>query len=201
MNDDEKHYQKSALNEAMSQIVEPNSSHAYSTIAIVERHIQRYGLSCEACDLLSEAYLRGLKAIEQGKWVQNWRAWIKGTVHNIARERFRKQGKEFPTDPQSTCLEQRSEPETTCDIAYDRNLAIFKQALEKLRIDDPMVAELMDWRILEELSWAEIHQRRIDQHKKPMNVEALRKQLSRAKPKLRRLFHQLGGEYEPLRRR
>lgn len=200
LSDDEKRCQKAALNDVMCQIVEPNSSYAYSMIAIVKRHIQRYGLTCEPCEIISEAYLRGLIATDRGKRIQHWRAWIKKTIHNIVRERFRKQGKEFLIDPQSSSLDRALEVEDCCDDSYECNILIFQQALQQMRADDPNSAELMDWRILEDMSWQQVYQRLVDQGRSPSSLEALRKQYSRAKHKLRRIFHELGGKYRPLNR-
>ena len=200
MNNAEKPRQKEALNEAMGQILDKNNPHAYSTIAEVGHHLWRFGLFSyiEPVEILTEAYLRALKAIDQGIQIQNYRGWIRGTAFNIVRERFRQAGNEFSTDPQAGCFDRLSEPEHDRDVQHDRNFAILREAFEKLRATEPDVAELVDWRIIGNLSWADIDQRLRERDGESPSVEALRQRATRAKRKLRLLFHELGGEYEPL---
>lgn len=200
MNNAEKTRQKEALNEAMGQILDKNNPHAYSTIAKVGHHLWQFGLFSyiEPAEILTEAYLRALKAIDQGIQIQNYRGWIRGTAFNIVRERFRQAGNEFSTDPQAGCFDRLSEPEPDCDVQHDRNFAILREAFEKLRATEPDVAELVDWRIIGNLSWADIDQRLRERDGESPSVEALRQRATRAKRKLRLLFHELGGEYEPL---
>lgn len=201
MPDSEKARQKRALNDAIAQILDRDNPHAYSTIVKVEHNIRRFGLSgyFEPNEILSKAYLRGLKAIDQGTQIQNYRAWIKGTAFNIVRELARQKAKEFATDPQAPCLERLSEPESDCEDHCDRNLAILRQALEAYRAKKPEIAELMDWRILEGLSWSHIRNRLRERGGDVPSEDNLRQKATRAKRELRRLFHELGGEYTPRR--
>lgn len=201
MNNAEKTRQKEALNEAMGQILDKDNPHAYSTIAKVGHHLWQFGLFSyiEPAEILTEAYLRALRAIDQGTQIQNYRGWIRGTAFNIVRERFRQAGNEFSTDPQAGCFDRLSEPDYCCEDQCDRNFTILREAFEKLRVTEPDVAELMNWRIVEELSWTDIEQRLLKRDGKSPSIEALRQRATRAKRKLRRLFHELGGEYEPLR--
>jgi len=200
MNNAEKHCPgRALLNEAMEQILNQDNPYAYSTLAMVRHHLWQFGLhSIEPAEILTEAYLRALKAIDQGMQIQNYKGWIKGTAFNIVRERFRQGLKELPTDPQADCLDRVSEPEPDCDDQRDRNFTILREAFEKLRATEPDVAELVDWRIIGNLSWADIDQRLRERDGESPSVEALRQRATRAKRKLRRLFHELGGEYEPL---
>jgi len=68
MTDSEKTRQKEALNEAMGQILDKDNPHAYSTIAKVGHHLWQFGLFSyiEPAEILTEAYLRALRAIDQG---------------------------------------------------------------------------------------------------------------------------------------
>lgn len=200
MNNPEKDGQRKALDEVMQQILSEDNPYAYSMIATVRRYIQHFGLSSqvEPADILVEAYLRGLKITEQGTLILSCRAWIKGTARYIALERFRHQRRERPTNPQASVLETPSESKEDCQDSCDRNFAILWQAFEQLRRTSPDIAELMDWRVLQGLSWSQIRQRLVARDGKSHSEEALRQRASRAKRKLRRLFHELGGEYEPL---
>lgn len=200
MNDSEKDCQKRELNAAIEEIVDRDNPHAYSMIVIVELNIRRYGLSgCyEPAEILTMAYLRGLKATDQGTRIQNYRSWIKGTAFNIVRELARQKAKEIATDPQAARLERASEPDGYGDND-NRKLAILMQAFEKYRSDHSEDAELMEWRILEKLSWSKIQQRLLDRNGKAPSLEALRQRARRAKRDIRRIFHELGGEFTPLR--
>ncbi|MEP0894353.1 hypothetical protein NDI36_07725 [Leptolyngbya boryana FACHB-1624] len=186
----------------MDQILNQDSPHAYSIITTVRRYIQQFELDShtEPADILHEAYLRGLKATDQGTRIISCRAWIKGTARYIVYERSRQRSRELPTDPQAAVLDTLSESDNCCEESCDRNIAIFLQALEIHRAKNPKVAELMDWRFLEELSWSAIRKRLLERDGEAPSEEALRQKATRAKRELRRLFHELGGEYEPLRR-
>lgn len=201
MHDSEKDCQRRAIEEVMSQILDSDSPFAYSMIPTVRRFIRRYNLESrvEPAEILVEAYLRGLNATNQGIRIERHRAWLRATAFNIIRERDRKEKKERPTDPQAAILDSACDPDSYCDSSCDRNLTLLWQAFKQLRIAEPETAELMDWRILEQLSWSKIQERYREQGRKTPTVEALRQRFSRAKRKLRQLFHKLGGEYEPLR--
>ncbi|MBD1848278.1 sigma-70 family RNA polymerase sigma factor [Cyanobacteria bacterium FACHB-63] len=201
MNDSEKDCQRKALDEVMNQILDRDSPHAYSMIPTVKRYIQRFGLDSrvEPADILTEAYLRGLRTTQQGTPIHQPRAWIKATAYNIVRERFRKERRELPTDPQSATLAALSGRENFCEERCDRNLTILLQAFEMLRANNPGGAELMDWRVLEELSWSAIRKRLLERDGEAPSEDTLRQRATRTKRDLRRLFHELGGEYTPLR--
>ena len=200
MNDLEMECQMRALNEMMQQILSLDSPQAYSMIATVNRYIQYSGLysQVQPADILNEAYWRAEKATRQGTHIRSCRAWIKGTCRFIVFELARQQRRERPTDPQSAALETSYEPENECEERWDRNFAILRQAFESLRQNDPETAELLDWRILKKLSWLKVRERLRAEGREVPTEEALRQRASRANRKLRRLFHELGGEYEML---
>ncbi|MBW4440688.1 MAG: sigma-70 family RNA polymerase sigma factor [Plectolyngbya sp. WJT66-NPBG17] len=201
MNDSEKDCQRRAIEEVMNQILDADSPHAYSMIPTVRRYIYRFNLKSrvEPAEILIEAYLRALRATHEEIKIENPKAWLRSTAYNIVRERSRKEKKEFPTDPQALVLDSACEPGNHCEANCDRNLAILWQAFKQLRAAEPEIAELIDLQILQQMSWSEIQQHFRNQGRKTPTIEALRQRVSRAKKKLRQLFHKLGGEYEPLR--
>ncbi|MBD2078445.1 sigma-70 family RNA polymerase sigma factor [Leptolyngbya sp. FACHB-17] len=201
MNDSEKDCQRRALDEVMDQILSQDSPHAYSIITMVRHYIQQFKLDShvEPADILHEAYLRGLRATDQGTRITSCRPWIKGTARYIVLERSRQRRRELPTDPQAAVLDTLSESGDRCEESRNHNFTIFLKVLERYRSENPRVAELMDWRFLEKLSWSAIRKRLLERDGEAPSEEALRQRATRAKRELRRLFHESGGEYEPLR--
>lgn len=186
-----------SLNAAIAQILTGDNPHAYSDIVAVERHLRQFHLfpQVEAFEIYHEAYLRARKFIEQGGIIYNPKYWLKGAAFKIVREKSRKQRREHPTDPQSAVFENSLPSNDNNTInTIDQRLESLYKAIAILGREDPEVAKLMRWRLLDHLSWKEIQQRLIQELGKAPSEETLRQRACRAKRRLRRIYHEIEGE-------
>jgi DNA-directed RNA polymerase specialized sigma24 family protein len=187
--DNQRQQQRDRLNQVIADIVKINEASGYSMILAIRRMIHQFKLQSRLhpADILHTAYLRAIDAIDSGKSIQDYRSWLKGTALNIVRERSRQLGKETLTDPWLTDQVVPNEP---IDEAEDQIEQVL-QAFNLLREENSEVAELMNWRLLEGLSWLEIQNRLGRRDGSVPSLEALRQKASRAKRRLRHIFHSL----------
>ena len=74
-----------------AHILEPQDSRAFSFGAYVKNRIRQFNLTnhLDSHEVINEAYKRGIAAIEAGKVIEYWQAWLKATCFNIVREASR----------------------------------------------------------------------------------------------------------------
>ncbi|NEQ33178.1 MAG: sigma-70 family RNA polymerase sigma factor [Leptolyngbya sp. SIO4C5] len=181
-----------SLDIAVAEILEPGNPYAYSTLTTIERYLRQFHLNrfTEPAEILALAYLRGRKALRQGKQISNPHAWLKGTALNIIREHHRQAQRVLTMD--ADCLDlvaQTLEEDVFESSDLSIQLRALWQALETLAQSDPAAAELLRLRFIEQLSWEEIRSYFwIQANDLPSNV-ALRQRVCRAKKRLRQLYH------------
>ncbi|MEB3292394.1 MAG: hypothetical protein VKJ24_04475 [Synechococcales bacterium] len=201
--DDEQQQEQETLNQVIADIavggVEGERSDAYSMILAIRRMIHQFKLQSRLhpYEVLNIAYLRAIAAIAAKKTILDYRAWLKGTAFNIVRERARQLGKETLTDPYLT--DQLLPTPEDLETADEQVEQVFK-AFEQLCAENREVAELLYWRLIEKLSWAKIHDRLQKRDGVAPSLEALRQKASRAKTRLRYLFHSLDNRCSTSRR-
>lgn len=178
---------------AIDEIVGKNNPYAYSVLITIERSLQQFHLSSrvEAYEILNEAYLRGIEFIGSGGIIKNPHAWLKGTSLNIVREKCR-QLRAQPTDPQIIeFLKEVKEESLVSQLALESDLETLWKAIEILAKEDPQGIILLYLRTIEGLSWQEIRFRLLQKNKNVPKEVTLRQRLSRAKKRLRRIFHEV----------
>jgi hypothetical protein len=191
------------LNLEIAAILNPKDSRAYSFKAYVKNRIRQFHLKehLNPNEVINEAYKRAIAAVEAGKEIQNWQAWLKTTCFNIIRERSRANKKCSSVDPQSLILANlqacdainvfNSKEEATAH-EVEKQLMILEQALEELARTEFEDFQLLKLRLIDELSWASIRDYLLKNTDQDVpNLTTLRQRAVRAKRKLRRLYHRI----------
>jgi DNA-directed RNA polymerase specialized sigma24 family protein len=179
------------LDLAIEDILGKDNPSAYSTLTTIERSLRQFHLNSqiEAAEILAEAYLRGKKFLQSGQVINNPHAWLKKTAFNVIRERSRQ------------CRKHRVEPYEEDKISEDpitnfvdiqeleSDFADLRQAIKLLAKEDPKGAKLLYLKIIQGFSWQEIHDILLQQNQEVASLATLRQRASRAKKRLRHLFH------------
>ena len=179
------------LNLAIEEIFGKGNPSAYSTLTAIERSLRQFHLTSriEASEILAEAYLRGKKFLQTGQMINNPHAWLKKTAFNIIREHSRKfrkylvepyeEGKTLE-NPSTNLVEKQG---------IESDLADLYQAFKLLAEEEPEGAQLLYLKIIQGLSWQEIHEILSQEGENVPNLATLRQRASRAKKRLRHIFH------------
>ncbi|NJO65247.1 MAG: hypothetical protein HC836_46240 [Richelia sp. RM2_1_2] len=82
------YYPRQTFDAEFQTLLFPGSSSAHSTLTFVLHSLTQFNLSqsYSVTEILIEAYLRGVKKIETGEYIENPLAWIRSTSYNIIRE-------------------------------------------------------------------------------------------------------------------
>ena len=196
------------LNCAISSILDPRDSRAFSFKAYVKNRIRQYNLTSylDANEVINEAYQRAISTIESGKDVQQWQAWLKTTCFNIVRERSRDRKRHPSIDPQSVVIAnlqfnqmghipERGEEAARVRAAKKRVICL-RRALEEYAKLDPDLSLLLQMKLVDQWSWQRIREHLVQQSSDEVpSLSALRKRASRAKTKIRSLYHRIEEEY------
>lgn len=179
------------LDLAIEEILGRDNPYSYSMLTAIERFLRQFRLSSrvEAYEVLAEAYLRGKKLMQTGQVIENPHAWLRSTSFNIVRERSRKL-KHQPIDPHlvASLVSDAQENPISLQILRE-DIDALRLALQRLKAEEPEGAELLYLRTVEEWSWQQIREWLIQQNREAPNEVTLRQRASRAKKRLRRIFH------------
>lgn len=165
----------------------PGSSSAHSMFGFIQRNLHQFNLSRRftVTIILNEAYVRGVKQIEKGEYIEKPIPWVRSTSYNIIREYSRERNR--------ICqLEQDIESPTNCSLLdfkeINENLEKVLLAFEKL---DEEEKEVLRLKIVEKLTWKQIIQILERKGMIYKNEAALRKRKERALKHLRQIYHSL----------
>ena len=191
------------LNIVIAAILNPADSRAYSFKAFLKNRIRQFHLTdhLEPNEVINESYRRAIAAVEAGKEVQHWQAWLKSTCFNIIRERSRAGKKCSAIDPQSMVLANLqacdainvfSSQENDSAQLVEGQIAILHEALKELTKEDANAVRLLKLKLIDGLSWECIRAHLLATTNEELpNLAALRQRAARAKRKLRRLYHRI----------
>ncbi|MEL6384720.1 MAG: sigma-70 family RNA polymerase sigma factor [Cyanobacteria bacterium J06626_18] len=185
--------QQDVLDQAIEEILGKENPAAYSIFTAVERIVRQFKLDVEAHGLLFDAYLRGKKALQQGKEIQNPQAWLRGSAYNIAREKSRKQKRVRSYSPEVIDVLFSDEGNLPLEraILEEEMLAAIK-AMRTLQKEKPDTFNLIHQRVVEEKSWQEIQSNYANTNQgKTISESALRQRYSRGRKHLRSIFHRV----------
>ena len=192
------------LNDAITHILEPQDSRAFSFSSNVKNRIRQFNLTnhLDCNEVINEAYQRGIAAVEAGKVIEHWQAWLKATCFNIVREASRARQRMPSIDPQSHAIANlqaveidRAEMEASIKKALKRVMCLTR-ALEVYAEQEPELAHLLQLKLVDRWSWQRIREHLVQQSSDEVpSVAVLRKRASRGKTKIRRLYHQIEEEY------
>ncbi len=196
------------LNYAIATILDPQDSRAFSFRAYIKNRIRQYHLTSQldANEVINEAYKRAIAAIESGKEIEQWQAWLKATCFNIVREYSRDRKRHPSIDPQSVAIvnlqfsqmghiPDRGEEAARVREAKKRAVCL-KRAIEEYTRLEPDLALLLQLKLVHKWSWQRIREYLMQQGSDEVpSLSALRKRASRAKTTMRRLYHRIEEEY------
>ncbi|MBV6621382.1 MAG: sigma-70 family RNA polymerase sigma factor [Rivularia sp. (in: Bacteria)] len=179
---------RQAFDAEFETLLFPGSSSAHSMLGFILRSLAQFNLSRSftVTEILIEAYVRGVKQIEKGEYIENPIPWIRSTSYNIIREYSRQRNRICQLE------EERIEPPTDCSLLdfkdVNEDLERVLLAFEKL---DEEEKEILKLKIIEKLKWKEIIQVLEERGIRCKNEAALRKRKERALKHLREIYHSL----------
>lgn len=179
---------KQLLEEA-GELLGSNSSSGRILYAFVRRNLSVFHLNDDFSEaaILNEALIRAVSAALRGTVIRDLSAWLRTTAYNIIREKARDRRKFVSLETQSEQVEQiQCQPE---DIEED--LSFIQAAFGLL---DPRDQRLLSLKIVQGLSWQEIHDIFNAEGYGHCSIATLRKQKERALVRLRKKFHALKPE-------
>ncbi|NER06205.1 MAG: sigma-70 family RNA polymerase sigma factor, partial [Okeania sp. SIO3C4] len=134
-------------------------------------------------DILNEVYLRGIKALEEGKTINSLSGWIRGTAYNYIRELSRKESKYVTKS--LDWLQDSQQDGTLQDRVEKANnkVELLNEALKKLTLEEQ---RLLNYKEIQGLSWQEIAS--LEEYQ-GITPSALRKRKERIIKKLREFCH------------
>jgi DNA-directed RNA polymerase specialized sigma24 family protein len=181
------------LDAAIEDILIGRTPAAYSVITGIRRQILQFRLEgVEAYGILFEAYLRGKKAINQGKKLKNPRAWIRGTARFIIREKSRKQRYNVAFDPSTMDALVMDNHLIPIDRAIlEEQVTLLYKALYILRERHLDIYRLLHLRLIDNMSWKEIQRWHVKVKREQIAEATLRQRYSRGRRLLRRIFHEV----------
>ncbi|MEO0686339.1 MAG: hypothetical protein AAFY76_15200, partial [Cyanobacteria bacterium J06649_11] len=115
-------YSRQAFDAEFETLLFPGSSSAHSMLGFVLRSLSQFNLSQSFTvnEILTEAYVRGVRQIEKGEYIENPIPWIRSTSYNIIREYSRERRRLYQLE------------EDNLESPIDCSLAGFKEINEDL---------------------------------------------------------------------
>ncbi|MEM9485548.1 MAG: RNA polymerase sigma factor [Cyanobacteria bacterium P01_F01_bin.116] len=142
------------FNTAMKELSSGNSQDCIATWKFIYKKVHQFHLNCDAYAVVNEAYLRGVKAIENGEDIRKPLPWVRSTAFNIIREWSRKQNR-ITTDSSflenylsNTTIDTELLTDIDTEVGY-----MLRAALSTLPTQE---RELLTLRWIDGLSWREI---------------------------------------------
>jgi RNA polymerase sigma factor (sigma-70 family) len=175
-------------------LLKPDNPDAYSLLTHIQRCLKQFNLSqrYHPNDILHDTYLRAIEGLEAGKKIENCLAWIRATAYNIIREYSRDAQKSHLVEPNSAWLEtalQSAQGNSVTEIEIKEDLEDVLRALETIEAMNPADFKILRLKYAEKMSWKEISEFLVGEGEVLQTEEALRQRASRAKKKLRQVFH------------
>jgi RNA polymerase sigma factor (sigma-70 family) len=163
-------------------------------LPIVQRKLNQYGLyHIEPFEILSEVYLRSIRAIEKGQIIENPRAWCRTVAFNVINDKMRNQYRDkkhfnFIELDAIECIDNIEHEIVSQNFDEDEDADLDKKilqdkllkALDELNPEDRMIFDL---RFKQDLSWENVR-KHLESSGKKNNTSALRKRGERIKKQI-----------------
>jgi DNA-directed RNA polymerase specialized sigma24 family protein len=187
------------FNHDVQFLLKPKNPQARSLLAFIQRTIRQFELQgyVTEVDIFVEAYLRGVKYTQQHQEeIRQPKAWMRHTAYNIIREwkRDRQHYSAVAFDElmgQGAAMAEAASSPSIDEDVIDQALEAVQTALEGLSPGD---RNLIQWQLIEGLTWQQVQVRLLDQGEDPISLATLRKRGQRALERLRRAYHIASGE-------
>lgn len=180
---------KEEFDAVVTSILEKKSSESYSFINFLNRTLWQFklGSTYSAPDIFSEAYVRGIRKIEEGVEIKIPAAWLRATCYNIIRE-FSREEKRKRLSREHILTEPQEIDKTAVEM-MEPHLHSVWYAFKAISDEDKRLLLL---RIVDNMSWQEISEvlsKDFPYTKK--TTSSLRTAGSRALRRLRRKYHEI----------
>jgi RNA polymerase sigma factor (sigma-70 family) len=187
------------FNRDVQFLLKPNNPHARSLLAFIQRTIGQFGLQAHvtAIDVFVEAYLRGVRYTQQRQeQIRQPKAWMRSTAYNIIRE-WKRDRQRYSAAAFDELMEQPPTPDPDTQPARIDDSAI-EEAIDSVLVAlaalSPSDRDLIQWKVIEGLSWQQIQARLIARQEGLVSQATLRKRGQRALERLRQAYHIFNGE-------
>jgi DNA-directed RNA polymerase specialized sigma24 family protein len=185
------------FNRDVQFLLKPKNPNARSLLAFIHRTIRQFGLQVyiTEIDIFVEAYLRGVKYTQEHQTeIRQPKAWMRRTAYNIIRE-CKRDRQRYSALAFDELMDQgppgQSAPEEVDSADIADSISAVLEALERLSPGD---RSLIQWQIVEGLSWQEVQSRLVAEGEDFVPLATLRKRGQRALERLRRAYHIVNGE-------
>lgn len=180
--EDKRVSERKRLDLAIEDALDYANPEAKSLFAFIQRCLKQYNLATfyEASEILQEAYIRGIKAIQFGKDISSPFAWLRATAYNIVREHRREINRYDQFGAEQT--QELNIDSPTEQVLYRELQSLMKEALKEL---DDQELKLINLRYIEDLSWFEVRKALEADGEGSVSEVVLRKRNSRILSKLR----------------
>ncbi|MFM7877024.1 MAG: sigma-70 family RNA polymerase sigma factor [Microcystis panniformis] len=181
---------QTAWDSLFKTLVEADNPESNTFFAFIKRSLRQFNLDSyyDPSDIISEAYIRGVRSISSGRVITNPLAWIRMVSHNIIRELSRNQNR------QKADIAQLQDSVIFEPSNIEDDLELVQLAFKHLSPED---REIITLRTIEGLSWSEISKRLESDERQALQVAVLRKRGERAMQRLRKIYHSLQPEDPP----
>lgn len=185
------------FNRDVQLLLKPNNPHARSLLAFIKRTIHQFGLQAHVTeiDIFVEAYLRGVRYTQHNQeQIRQPKAWMRRTAYNIIRE-CKRDRQRYSAAAFDELMEQEAQADegrvTVDEVAIAQAIASVLQALEALSPGD---RHLIQWKVVEGLTWPEVQARLVAAGEERVSLATLRKRGQRALERLRYAYHIFNDE-------
>ena len=175
------------LNVVMAAISQKGNQSTLNFWVSVEAEIRRFGLarSLSAATVLNESYMRCVKAIDRGRVIHNYSAWLRLTCRYIVKEKKRHQQRDVQFDLLESILFDDDDSEASSQTHGDCDKTQLKRGWKQLTPLDQTIIEL---NVIQGLSWQKVQQSLQENGLGTFSLPALRKRKQRALERLKQFL-------------
>jgi RNA polymerase sigma factor (sigma-70 family) len=136
-------------------LISQKSAEGRMLYVFVSQCLRQYKLHGEydTTFILSEVYIRGLKALNSGSKISNFSAWSRSTAYKIVREISHQRQREHSNQRLAELEDSEYSEKGISEDSVSQQISMMRQAFQKLTEEDQ---ELLTLKIVEGLSWSEI---------------------------------------------
>lgn len=177
---------------ALSQKGDKKCQH--NIILFIKRTLEQFNISSlyPEEEIFIEAYFRTYQRIEKGEYINNMSAWLKKVSVNIIREAIKEEGRTLRVARKVFYSKDKTElflTKQACDDSNSDDIEILLEALEEL---EPKTFEILNLRIIQELSWRDIYYHlyptKLTDQDEQKAINKIRKSGNRGLALLRKIF-------------
>jgi RNA polymerase sigma factor (sigma-70 family) len=177
-----------SVKQIFDEITSSNHPESLSLIASISRFLAQYQLQhrYSVSDIIHETYCRAYRACQKKQHIENPKAWIRATAHNVVREHKRSELKNIPFEP--AFFETISD--SVQNDYFQEDFQAIQSALAKcLSLLDAEQKLIFNLRIFRQRSWDEVCEQLVREGYKERKVNTLRKSYERLLKRLRKEIH------------